>query len=222
MKKILNTIKSTALCIRYPFLYPRNRWTGLHYNNFLILGKISDLYKESHDSGMDDGGHFETKVTNRWKYILWALLKFYHNYFLQLTHCLTDYTEWDALDEGWRNAFGKELLKELREAMIKDGGYKYLYRVRIWQIKEKWGALRIYLNLYCERTDSVIAKYEKLSSVTCISCGKPAVGRTTSWICPYCEDCKQALERDVIINTDDPEWFEYFKAEDTEAEEATE
>ena len=35
----------------------------------------------------------------------------------------------------------------------------------------------------------MIDKYEDLSSITCINCGKPAKYITTGWICPYCEDC---------------------------------
>ena len=35
--KFLKTIKATWLCIRFPFLYPRNRFTGKHYNNWTII-----------------------------------------------------------------------------------------------------------------------------------------------------------------------------------------
>lgn len=46
LKKIIDNIKSTAyntyLCIKYPFLYPRNRFTGKHYNNW----KINDIKKK--------------------------------------------------------------------------------------------------------------------------------------------------------------------------------
>jgi len=45
--KFLHTIDSIILCIRFPFLYPRNRFTGLHYNNWKMLDKIKELRKES-------------------------------------------------------------------------------------------------------------------------------------------------------------------------------
>jgi len=38
-------IKSTWLCIRFPFLYPRNRFTGLHYNNYKLQNLIEKLNK---------------------------------------------------------------------------------------------------------------------------------------------------------------------------------
>ena len=38
-------VKSTWLCIRFPFLYPRNRFTGLHYNNYKLQNLIEKLNK---------------------------------------------------------------------------------------------------------------------------------------------------------------------------------
>ena len=48
MKKLKKLINDTILCIRFPFLYPRNRWTGKHQVN--ALGSILfRLYKKSFD-----------------------------------------------------------------------------------------------------------------------------------------------------------------------------
>ena len=41
VKKFLHIIKSCYLCIRFPFLYPRNRFTDKHYNNQKLLDKIN-------------------------------------------------------------------------------------------------------------------------------------------------------------------------------------
>ena len=43
-KKIGRVIYSTLLCIKYPFLYPRNRWTDKHYNCW----KIIEYYRENY------------------------------------------------------------------------------------------------------------------------------------------------------------------------------
>lgn len=40
---IKNVYKSTILCIKYPFLYTRNRYNGKHYNNPNIQNKIYQL-----------------------------------------------------------------------------------------------------------------------------------------------------------------------------------
>ena len=47
---IYKAIQSSILCIRFPFLYPRNRFTGLHYNNWRIkkyCSKLIEKYKYS-------------------------------------------------------------------------------------------------------------------------------------------------------------------------------
>lgn len=48
-KKIKNTINAPILCIRFPFLYPRNRWTGRHYNNWTISKFHKKWYKYTQD-----------------------------------------------------------------------------------------------------------------------------------------------------------------------------
>lgn len=37
MKKFIRIINNIILCLRFPFLYPRNRFTGYHYNNWDII-----------------------------------------------------------------------------------------------------------------------------------------------------------------------------------------
>lgn len=45
-KLLRDTYKSTILCIKYPFLYTRNRFTGKHYTNWPIQNKIRQLAKK--------------------------------------------------------------------------------------------------------------------------------------------------------------------------------
>jgi hypothetical protein len=54
-----------------------------------------------------------------------------------------EFTELDAMPDTWRFTFGDEMLKELKEILIKGD---YLYKYSIMQIKEKYGQLRIYSN----------------------------------------------------------------------------
>ena len=79
----------------------------------------------------------------------------------------------------------------MKEAAIKDG---YLKSLRITQLKEKWGMIRLYPNSYGDNVLKVIQKYEKLSWDTCVKCGKPATHTSRGWICPYCEDCVNKSE----------------------------
>lgn len=44
----MHTIDSIYLCIKYPFLYPRNRFTGQCYNNWKLLDRKSKLKSEAY------------------------------------------------------------------------------------------------------------------------------------------------------------------------------
>lgn len=46
--RFLHTLDSIYLSLKYPFLYPRNRFTGLHYTDWKLNDKICTLRKESH------------------------------------------------------------------------------------------------------------------------------------------------------------------------------
>ena len=46
-KYLWRVISKTLLCVRYPFLYPRNRWTGKHYNCWKILEYHRDNYDKA-------------------------------------------------------------------------------------------------------------------------------------------------------------------------------
>lgn len=99
-----------------------------------------------------------------------------------------EYTELDNMPEGWQIAFGLQMCEEIRDALIEDGD---LDRWRIFQLKEKYGALRLYSNgeKKGSRIPDIIRKYEDMSMRTCIVCGKPATRVTTGWISPFCDDC---------------------------------
>ena len=45
--KFLHTLDSVYLCLRFPFLYPRNRFTDRYYNNWKIQEKVDKWKKES-------------------------------------------------------------------------------------------------------------------------------------------------------------------------------
>ena len=96
------------------------------------------------------------------------------------------YTELDQMPEGWRIAFGDQMVGELNQEFVKGG---FVNDYRITQIKEKYGGLRWYDNGNTKEGYNIINKYESLSRKTCICCGKPAKYITLGWISPFCEDC---------------------------------
>lgn len=91
-----------------------------------------------------------------------------------------------CIDYGWRKAFGIQLCKEVKEAAKRHGCLK---DYRFTTVKEKFGALNIYDNGAPEEIHDILAKYEYISSRTCIECGRRAKYITQGWIEPYCEDC---------------------------------
>lgn len=190
--KFKTYVDNIILCIRFPFLYPRNRFTGTHWYSYKMQQYIKRLYKDSTKWVGEFGNAtdpFRKLVTNKPKYYYAKVLEWIHDYPLQTFHCLPSYTELDALDTGWRKAFGLEICKEIKEALIKDAGYSGLFKYRISQIKEKFGYLRWYDVNGTKGTDEVVEKYEDISSRTCVLCGKPAKWITKGWISPYCDDC---------------------------------
>lgn len=274
--KFLHTFESIYLCLRFPFLYPRNRFTGKHNPNVLrgliwklkeestqpvsvtakqetkdfdkyfprhhsFLGYHSELKKEDkkviilkysnksikevdltkllwdedkfeilgstliftfsgtptiqvnvrtkdENDKNNYGFHFETVefITNKWKYFLYKVVSWFDEQILDRILFIPTYTELDAMEPGWRKAFGIQMCKELKAQLKKD---HYLYKYRITQIKEKFGYLHWYDEGSSREVQDIISKYEDISWNTCLVCGKPATKITSRWISPYCDDC---------------------------------
>ena len=100
--------------------------------------------------------------------------------------CEERYNMLDDMPDGWRKAFGDKFCEEVYNAAVKDN---LLNKLRIIQIKEKFGALRVYSITYTDDLLDIFNKYEKLSATICIECGKPATKITLGWISPYCDNC---------------------------------
>lgn len=116
-----------------------------------------------------------------------------NNWFLFLKYPFIGYSHgvtWlDEMPIGWKKAFGAQMCKEIKAALLREGGQKALKEYRIIQVKEKYGSLRWYDEYGNDEVSDIIAKYECISEYTCCVCGRPAKYQTQGWICPYCEDC---------------------------------
>lgn len=225
IKRFIRIPYCCYMCIRYPFLYPRNRFTGLHYNNWKIIEWSKKIYQKYHLVDIDKlhpevtyetykGNYFYVKQTgsvidywkNWWSKPLYKCVTFFHNYILQIFHCIPTYIEWDAVEPGWNKAFGKKYLKDLKKQLKKD---KMLYSWRIMDIKEKWGCFQLYCNYGSKELHNIIDKYEELSWKTCIKCGKPATHTSKGWISPYCEKCVNKDDKYKYIERGSKEEDEY-------------
>lgn len=104
------------------------------------------------------------------------------------------YTELDAMESGWRKAFGIQMCEEIRQELIK---FNFLYKYRIMQIKEKFGELRWYD--WCVPKDShlddIINKYTLLSRQICYNCGAPGkVIDDGGWLVTLCPKCYNKMK----------------------------
>lgn len=101
----------------------------------------------------------------------------------------TEFTWLDDLPNGWRKAFGLQMVEEL-DKILRKANYQNEYRIA--QIKEKYGGLRWYDN-GVPATISVeynkwLAKYEELSKHICLVCGEPGeIDYTQYWLMPLCD-----------------------------------
>lgn len=104
-----------------------------------------------------------------------------------------NWTELDAMDPGWRKAFGKEMMEELREDLIK---CNYLDKFRILQIKEKYGGLRFYTGRVPVESNAyeIIKKYEDMSYGICTECGRPGHQIDDGWIWTMCDSCYKQMK----------------------------
>lgn len=63
-------------------------------------------------------------------------------------------------------------------------------KIKIQQIKEKFGGLRVYTNFHTDELDEIISNAEDESFSTCETCGtKKNVGSTVGWMSTCCKDC---------------------------------
>lgn len=100
-----------------------------------------------------------------------------------------NFTWLDDLPEGWRKAFGLQMVEEL-DKILRKANYQNEYRIT--QIKEKYGALCWYDNYTPFKLSKEylrwLFKYEELSKHTCLICGELGeIDYTQSWLVPLCE-----------------------------------
>jgi hypothetical protein len=97
-----------------------------------------------------------------------------------------------SISEGW---FGliHDMCAEIRLCQTKP------YSIRFFQVKEKFGALRVYPHID-ERSEirgkieKILVKYEVMSIDVCEVCGEPGKPRPVGWVKTLCE--KHHLERE--------------------------
>jgi hypothetical protein len=85
--------------------------------------------------------------------------------------------------DGWF-----DILKHLTEEITKVDPYK---ECKVFQVKEKYGTLRFYIEDGNDEIDKLIENAEKKTLVTCEECGKIGTLRTDRWWRVTCDECEK-------------------------------
>jgi len=68
-------------------------------------------------------------------------------------------------------------------------------KIRVTQIKEKYGTLRFYVDAAPDLVFDWIGDAERLSEITCEQCGERGSFRTeTNWLLTRCDECHEAKQ----------------------------
>ena len=105
-----------------------------------------------------------------------------------------DNTLLDDMLKGWRIAFGDIWCEEMDKAIRLDSCADVF---RIIQLKEKYGQLRCYTNVYSPNIKHVVNAFEVISEYICVYCGSidAHIVNDRGWFWPLCRDC---YKKDVV------------------------
>lgn len=107
----------------------------------------------------------------------------------------------DEVPYGWQQ-FALIYFEKIEKILNDHNANDYL---RIIEVKEKWGKLRIYYsfvnnskheqNKWIEDIDRLFTSLENESWKICIDCGRQANYQTNDYVTPVCDKCKKVIER---------------------------
>ena len=142
--------------------------------------------------------------------------------FLKVSFAKLDSTWKDFLPAGWNEAFGMQMFKEMKRILKKA---HFTHKYFITDIKEKWGELCIYDCGVPEKINDefqeCLQKYQELSTLYCIHCGRPTQYKTEGWINYICNICKEENPHcparlltwnDILNSCHNPELFKKYWA----------
>jgi hypothetical protein len=107
------------------------------------------------------------------------------------------YRGWDNKQEslmGFGFECGDGWFKLLENLITKISSIDDYQKIKVIQVKEKFGTLRFYYDGGYEihdQVDDLINEAEEESAVTCEACGKPGTTNTDGWISCLCDECRQ-------------------------------
>ena len=94
---------------------------------------------------------------------------------------------------GW-NLIVDELCGKISE-YLKSQRWQLRKYFRVEQVKEKYGGLRFYVNVYMDDVENLIREYEMKSFAVCEVCGQPGELRDDRhWLVTLCDSCHEGYQ----------------------------
>lgn len=133
----------------------------------------------------------------------------------------------DNVPIGWRKRFF-QLCDFINQKLEEVNGWEHFH---VLQVKEKFGALRMYTaisdGLPKDVVDAILKEIQVCETETseiCMMCGAPAKYLSKGWVDPYCEGCAKEYFDSVIdhFSRDNPKFEDSFEPIRKEAEDASE
>ena len=90
-----------------------------------------------------------------------------------------------SIGKGWRS-----LIDEVYDRLPKEAF--------VFQVKEKWGMLRMYIDNIPDEIQEFLGNIETRSGKICEVCGEPGQQRDTGWIKTLCDKCFNKAKNDYI------------------------
>ncbi|NCA67285.1 MAG: hypothetical protein EOM87_04385 [Clostridia bacterium] len=105
------------------------------------------------------------RYTRRHKFFWWCEYKLYDivQFFDSIIYCVPRFTYLEMIPEGWRNRFGQDFIDELRTQLKAEHHLYGKHGLRIMDIKEKYGTLRISVAMASREVYDILGRYENLS-----------------------------------------------------------
>lgn len=192
IKNLKKRYNNFIICMKYPFFWPRNVWTGKKCSGFFSFTELDHLPKGWYKAfGLQMAKEIQeclnkfhklylienrNKIKKNFIYLFDNILMIFKNLFI-LNFDKVEFLCIDTL----------KLINVLYHLIFKKHSKNL---IRITQLKEKYGRLCIYTTYTFSELDKIISKYERLSEITCSICGKIATHISIGYILPYCHDCK--------------------------------
>lgn len=207
---------------RYPWLEPTNRWTGKHLEDYdYSYTELDDL-----PSGwrIRFGNNIVEEINSELE-----KFNFVNNY--RILQIKEKYGTLRWYDEGTPIGKLSETFDEIvcPKIQSRNGFPQYNSKEYYWEENEvehyispfsdKAKAMRakelseynkgaiVHYKIYrieekC-RIPDIIRKYEEISAITCIMCGKPAKWMSRGWISLYCDECAKSMIKHSIEKISD-------------------